>query len=122
MTNSAEVKIFRFDPTVDEEPRYESYEVPYEYWCKVKVIDTLRYVYENFVPGLSFREPCRQQICGACLMLVNKKPVLVCGAFSEKEMIIEPIPDHRVLKDLIVDLDEGKGHDEYDTSRDSLKE
>jgi len=112
MANDATVKVFRFDPSVDKEPRYESYEVPHEHWCGVKIIDTIRYVYEKFAPGLSFREPCRQQVCGACAMLVNKKPVLACDAFSEKEMVIEPLPNRLILKDLITDLDEGKGKDE----------
>ncbi len=103
MGDSATVKIFRFDPSVDKEPRYETYQVPPVGWNDKKVIDTIRYVYENFAPGLSFREPCRQQVCGACTILVNKKPVLACDAISEREMLIEPRPKHRVLKDLIVD-------------------
>jgi len=102
--DKATVTIFRFDPTVDKEPRYETYEVPAEAWNNRKIIDTIRYIYENFAPGLSFREPCRQQLCGACAMMVNNKPVLACNAFAEKEMTIEPIPKYQVLKDLIVDL------------------
>jgi len=108
MTNNATVKIFRFDPTADKEPRYESYEVPQEFWCGVKVIDTVRYIYEKFAPGLSFREPCRQQVCGACVMFVNKKPVLACDTFAEKEMIIEPLPHRQILKDLITNFHEEK--------------
>jgi succinate dehydrogenase/fumarate reductase iron-sulfur protein len=106
MTNHATVKVFRFDPTVDKEPRYESYEVPHAYWYGVKVIDTLRYIYETVAPGLSFREPCRQQVCGACAVLVNQKSVLACDTFSEKEMVIEPIPNRQVLKDLVTDFQE----------------
>ncbi len=113
MKDDAKVKIFRFDPMVDKEPRYETYEVPPEAWRGVKIIDTLRYIYEHFAPGLSFREPCRQQLCGACAVMVNKKPVLACDAISEKEMIIEPVPKYRVFKDLIVDLSGQKDHDEY---------
>lgn len=111
MADHAIVTLFRFDPIADREPRYEVYEVPYEHWCGVKVIDTLRYVYEEHAPGLSFREPCRQQICGACALLVNKKRVLACDTFSEKEMVIEPLPDRLVLKDLIVDVPGRKGDD-----------
>jgi succinate dehydrogenase / fumarate reductase iron-sulfur subunit len=109
MANHATVKIFRFDPSVDEEPRYENYQIPYEYWHGVKVIDTLRYVYEKCDPGLSFREPCRQQVCGACVVLVNQKPVLACDTFSEKEMVIEPVSDRPILKDLVIDFQEEKG-------------
>ena len=104
MVDKAIVKICRFDPTVDKEPRYETYEVPQEGWHGLKVIDTLRYIYENFDPGLSFREPCRQQSCGACVIMLNSKPVVACNVFSEREMIIDPLPKYPVLKDLIVDL------------------
>lgn len=103
MADMGTVKIFRFDPTVDTEPRFETYEVPAEAWKERKVIDTIRYIYEHFAPGLSFREPCRQQLCGACSMLVNKKAVLACNELSEREMMIEPIPKYRVVKDLITD-------------------
>ena len=103
MRDKAVVTIYRFDPSVDREPRYETYEVPPEGWFGIKVIDTLRYIYETLDPGLSFREPCRQQLCGACAMLVNKKPVLACDAFSEKKMTIEPTRHRQVFKDLVTD-------------------
>jgi succinate dehydrogenase / fumarate reductase, iron-sulfur subunit len=109
MTGDGTVQIFRFDPSVDKEPRFETYEVPVDHWQGVKVIDTLRYLYETRAPGLSFREPCRQQVCGACAMLVNKKPVLACDAFSEQEMIVEPLPHRKVLKDLITESGEEGG-------------
>ena len=104
MEDKATVKIFRFDPGIDKEPRYETYEVPPKGWRGRKAIDTMRYIFENFAPGLSFRESCRQQVCGGCAVLINKKRVLACDALSEQEMVIEPIPRHRVLKDLIVDF------------------
>jgi len=103
-TDKAVVKIFRFDPSLDKEPRYETYEIPSEAWNRRKVIDVIRYIYENFAPGLSFREPCRQQVCGACTVRVNNKPVLACDAIAEKEMTIEPSDKKKVLKDLIVDV------------------
>ena len=110
MTESATVTIYRFDPAADKEPRYERFEVPYEHWHGVpSTINTIRYVYETFAPGLAFREPCRQQVCGACAVLVNKKPVLACEAFSEKEMILEPLPNRPVIKDLITEPREEDG-------------
>ena len=102
--DNATVKIRRFDPTVDKEPRYETYEVPSEAWHGVKVIDTIRYIYENLDGGLSFREPCRQQLCGACTVILNNRPVLACSTFSEKEMVIEPVSKHTLIKDLVVEL------------------
>lgn len=106
MGESAQVEVYRFDPSLDRVPRFETYEVPHEQWHGVKVIDTIRYIYESLAPGLSFREPCRQQVCGDCVVLVNRKPVLACAVFSEKRMTIEPLPGRKVLKDLIVEFGE----------------
>ena len=111
MTENATVKILKYDPSMDREPRWETYEVPPEGWEGHKVIDTLRYIYENFDPDLAFREPCRQQLCGACIMLVNRKSILACNSISEKEMVVEPSPKYPVVKDLIVDLSGGSSHD-----------
>ena len=109
MVDKATIRIYRFDYLVDAEPRYKTYEVPPEGWRGLKVIDTLRYIYENLDSGLCFRESCRQQLCGACTVMINKKPALACDAFPEREMIIDPLPNHPVLKDLIIDLSSGKG-------------
>lgn len=100
--SKAVVKIFRFDPTVDREPRYETYEVPPEAWNNRKVIDVLRYIYENFAPGLAYREVCYQRLCGVCTIRVNNKPVLACDAIATQEMVIEPATKGQVLKDLVV--------------------
>ena len=102
--DEATVTVFRFDPTVDEEPRHEAYTVPTEVWDGHKVIDVIRYIYENFAPGLAFREPCGIHVCGSCTIMVISKPVLACDVFAEKEMLIEPLPKHRVIKDLTVEM------------------
>ena len=101
--DEATVKVYRFDPSMDKEPRYETFQVPIAAWKNRRVIDVISYIYENFAPDLSFREPCRQGICGACTMMVNKKQVLACTAIAEQEMLIEPQTKYPVLKDLIVD-------------------
>ena len=81
----AKVTLFRFDPTVDKEPRHETYHVPAEAWEGRRVIDVLRHIYEHLAPDLSFREPCGVRICGCCTIKVNNnKPVLACDAFAEK--------------------------------------
>jgi succinate dehydrogenase / fumarate reductase iron-sulfur subunit len=101
--DEATVTLYRFDPSMERDPRYESYQVPLPAWKNRRVIDVISYIYENFAPDLSFREPCRQGICGACTMMVNKKQVLACTAIAEQEMTIEPQSKFPVLKDLIVD-------------------
>ena len=113
MSDNAIVKIRRFDPTAEQEPHYETYEVPPEAWNGLKVTDALRYIYENLDHSLSFREPCDQRMCGGCVVSVNNKTVMACDALAEKEMLIEPAANHKVLKDLIVELsrEEGGGGD-----------
>ncbi len=99
-----QAKVYRFDPEIDTEPRYEIYQVPYK---GRTIMDVLRHIYENYDPTLSFRYGCsgRGYIrCGACTALVNGKPVLTCKKAAEKEMVIEPHPKFDLLKDLIVDF------------------
>ena len=104
----AEVKVFRFDPVEDKEPRYEVYRVPYKGYT---VLNVLRYIMENHDPTLSFRFGCAgggYQRCGCCPVLVNRTPVLSCKKVAEKEMVIEPHPKFEVIKDLAIDLERRK--------------
>lgn len=103
MDDEAKVTIFRFDPTVDKESRYQTYTVPARAWRDLRVLDTLRYIYRHLDGSLSFRESCRvYQICSACTMMVNKKVVLACEAMAAKEMLIEPAPHFPLIKDLVI--------------------
>jgi succinate dehydrogenase / fumarate reductase, iron-sulfur subunit len=97
----ATVKIFRFDPSSDKGPRYETYEIPQEVWKDRQVMHVLQYIYQNLAPGLSFRESCYQGLCGCCTVRVNGKPVLSCDALASQEMMIEPLHKDKVVKDLI---------------------
>ena len=98
----AAVKIFKFDPSFDSEPRYDNYEVPYK---GSSVLDVLNYVYEHYDPGLSYRFGCKVGFCGGCPIMVNGKPAFSCQKVAEKEMTIEPHSKFEVIKDLVVDFD-----------------
>ena len=52
----AVVRIFRFDPWVDDEPRYEIFRVPYREGDRI--LDVLLYIQENIDPTLAFRHSC----------------------------------------------------------------
>ena len=99
---NAIVKVFRFDPAVDKEPKYQTYEVPGSFWHNRKVMDVLIYIYQNLDPGLAFREACYQGLCGCCTLRVNGKPVLACDTFASSEMVIDPLNKTKVVKDLII--------------------
>ncbi len=109
MAEEAKVTIYRFDPTVDKEPRYETYQVPAEGWKYLTVLDTIRYIYRKVDGSLAFRESCRcKQMCAACIVRLNKKNVLACDTLSTEEMLLEPVSNYPLIKDLVVQFD-GKG-------------
>lgn len=104
-TEIATVKVYRFDPRMGGEPRFDTYQVPYN--PELSVLGTLRYIRENLDGGLAFRygcegsQPCK---CGACVVILNGQPVLSCQQKAEPSMVIEPHWKYRVVKDLVVDL------------------
>jgi NAD-dependent dihydropyrimidine dehydrogenase PreA subunit len=98
------IKVFRFDPEVDKEPRFETYLVPHE----GSVLDALRYIYENYDSTMAYRFGCSgagHQRCGACAVLVNGHPALSCKKLIEKEITIEAHPKFEVIRDLALDFD-----------------
>ena len=100
-----QVKLFRYDPRVDKEPRYEVYDTPFD---GLTVLDVLKYIYENYHATLSFRFGCSgagYNRCGACAVLVNGTPVLSCKKVAEEGMTIEPHPKFQVIKDLAIAFD-----------------
>lgn len=100
----ARVELFRFDPQVDAEPRYDVYRVRYQ---GRTVLDVLRYIYENLDSSFAYRWACTRGGCRSCVVSVNGRPALACTKSAEKEMRIAPHPRFKVIKDLLVDF-EGK--------------
>ncbi|MHA1963682.1 MAG: succinate dehydrogenase/fumarate reductase iron-sulfur subunit [Candidatus Thorarchaeota archaeon] len=93
------------------------------------VLDALFQIQDRMDPSLSFRYSCRGAVCGSCSMLINKEPRLACrtqvaevknndmklkpfatitetpaGWNPEVEILIEPLPNMPILKDLVVDM------------------
>jgi succinate dehydrogenase / fumarate reductase iron-sulfur subunit len=122
------LKILRFDPSTGEH-RYDIFDVPPE--PGMTVLDALFVVQNNLDDSIAFRYACRGAVCGSCAMLINEVPRLACRtqiarlldgtdtvelksypALSdgktwdpEQEILVEPLPHLRVLKDLVVDMD-----------------
>ena len=97
-------KIFRYDPTTDDSHRYETFEVPCE--KGMRVLDVLMYIQENFDTSLAFRYSCRRARCGSCAVVVNGKPEPACLGEAKKNMVIEPLPNLPIIRDLVVRTDE----------------
>jgi succinate dehydrogenase / fumarate reductase, iron-sulfur subunit len=74
------------------------------------VLDALLEAAEAHDPSLAFRRTCRSGICGTCGMTVNGRPALSCQvqvgeAAATGEIEVGPLPNFRVLRDLVVDMD-----------------
>lgn len=99
------LKISRYDPEKDSEPRYEKYEIPFE--PKMRVLHGIRYIQENIDGTLAFRWNCGIGRCGSCAMEVNGFPRLTCKhEITEgiNEITVEPIKVFPVIKDLLTDV------------------
>jgi succinate dehydrogenase / fumarate reductase iron-sulfur subunit len=93
------------------------------------ILDALFQVQDRMDSSLSFRYSCRGAVCGSCSMLINKQPRLACktqvadiqkedmklkrfsileefpaGWSPDEEILIEPLPNMPILKDLVVDM------------------
>lgn len=106
---------------------YDLYKVSVE--KGMTVLDALFQIQDKIDPSLSFRYSCRGAVCGSCSMLINKEPRLACrtqlaevsqstmnlkpfdaltslppGWNPENEILVEPLPNLPIQKDLIVDM------------------
>ncbi len=75
------------------------------------VLEAIMKIADEQDPTLSFRRSCRSAICGSCAMEINGFSRLACNTQVIPEwrkmgdMVIGPLPNHRVAKDLVVDFD-----------------
>jgi succinate dehydrogenase/fumarate reductase-like Fe-S protein len=100
--NYYNVKILRYDPTEKNPPKFVTYGVPYR--KGYSILNVINYIYENIDSSLSFYYSCRIGKCNGCIMKVNGIPTRTCTTPAKKNMTIEPIENHEILKDLVVKL------------------
>ena len=101
MDKSIHVTVSRFDPSTDEAPYQQTYEVPLmEHMC---VLDALDYIYENLDSTLAYYDhaACQHAICRRCTVLVNEKPSLMCQTLVAGDISLAPPPKFRVVRDLV---------------------
>ena len=98
------VKIFRFDPSVDTEPHYDSFSVEVSAEEKMTGMGLLEYISKHFDSSLSFfsHSACRHGICGRCTVKCNGKACLACTTvLSGEDITIDPLKKD-VVKELVV--------------------
>jgi len=100
-------KILRFDPVKDEKPHFQAYR--HSPKPKDTVLETLKDIRDAQDPSLSFRYSCREAVCGSCGMVINGQIGLACktqiAALDTDEIVIEPLPNLEIRKDLFVDME-----------------
>jgi succinate dehydrogenase / fumarate reductase, iron-sulfur subunit len=100
--------IRRFDPEVDEEPRWVDYDV--ELYSTDRVLDALHKIKWEVDGSLSFRRSCAHGICGSDAMRINGRNRLACKTLIKDLDISQPIYVEAIKglpleKDLIVDME-----------------
>lgn len=103
---SVTLQIRRFNPEVDSEPHWESYEVPVE--PGDRLLDALHYVKWNIDGSLTFRRSCAHGVCGSDAVRINGANRLACKTLVRDlpaVISIEPIKGLPVEKDLVVDME-----------------
>jgi fumarate reductase iron-sulfur subunit len=97
------VKVFRFDPSLDEEPYYMSYKVPF--MQGMSAMNVLDYIYQNLDGTLAYYDHagCSLGICARCTGKVNGRAGLFCQTLVAEDVCLEPTSTSRVIKDLVIE-------------------
>ena len=100
-------EIYRFDPENDEASRFETYKVEVE--PTERILDCLNKIRWDLDPSLAYRMSCAHGVCGSDGMRINGVCALACQGlvrdYGEDPIRIEPLPNFKVVKDLIVEMD-----------------
>ena len=95
------VSIQKYDPTVDDKPYIQDYEVPMSE--NLTVLKAIVYIHENIEP-IAFDYSCRGRVCGRCAVMVNGQACTACTkAMKDEDTLIEPLAGFPVIRDLVVD-------------------
>ena len=70
--NLRKVNIYRWDPSTEENPRIDTYEVDMDN-CPSKVLDILNKIKNEIDPTLAYRRSCAHGVCGSCAMNMGGK-------------------------------------------------
>ena len=110
MTDFA-LRIRRFDPESGEAAYWADYDV--DLAPERSVLDGILQVKDREDASLAIRCSCRAAICGSCGVRINGKSALACNTrladaqerAPDGSIVVEPMGNMPVVKDLIVDMD-----------------
>jgi len=100
-------KILRYDAQEPASaPRFSTYRI--RVIPGLTVLSVLIRIRDEIDGTLAFRSSCRSAVCGSCAMVINGKIDLACrtqvAAFDTDTIILEPLPNFEVIRDLVVDM------------------
>ena len=102
-----EVQVLRYRPEQEQEPVWQSYQVPFT--DDMSVLQGLQHIKDDMDGTLSFRWSCRMAICGSCGMMVNGKPSLSCQTFLRDllpgPVRVEALAHLPIERDLVVSVE-----------------
>jgi succinate dehydrogenase / fumarate reductase, iron-sulfur subunit len=110
MTDTVTAVVFRYDPDLDEQPRYQEYHVRVEEETSVLVL--LNRIQRELDETLSFRSfCCGLQLCRSCLMRINGKRRFACITLVKpgEKVTVDPLtfPEAHI-KDLVVEMSDDR--------------
>ena len=109
------LKLYRYDPETGDAPRWEGFGVDLPE--HMSVLDGILQARAKQDGSIGIRCSCQAAICGSCAVRINGKTRLACNTkisvaaeeaqdrYGRPEIVIEPMANYPVLKDLIVDMD-----------------
>ncbi len=102
------LRIKRFNPETDEEPKFQDYSVEVE--PTDRLLDCLMLIKRTMDGTLSFRKSCAHGVCGSDAMTINGIERLACKTLvqdvAEEDGVVitvEPLRSLPVQRDLMVD-------------------
>ncbi|MEI7559470.1 MAG: succinate dehydrogenase iron-sulfur subunit [Actinomycetes bacterium] len=108
------LRLRRYDPESGEAPHYEDFQVELD--GHRSVLEAILQVRGDQDGSIGVRCSCRAAICGSCGVRTNGKAGLACHTHledaakrskdGENVIVVEPMGNMPVIKDLIVDMEE----------------
>src|SRR5436305_9411744 len=109
------LKLYRYNPESGDAAHWENYDVDLP--DHMSVLDGVLQARAKQDGSIGIRCSCQAAICGSCAVRINGKTRLACntkiGIAADEaksrngvgEIVVEPMANYPVLKDLIVDMD-----------------
>jgi succinate dehydrogenase / fumarate reductase iron-sulfur subunit len=106
------LRLRRYTPESGEAAHFEDFTIDLD--GKRSVLDGILQAKDRFDASIGIRCSCRAAICGSCGVRINGRPGLACHMHLDKAaedaahggpIVVEPMGNMPVIKDLIVDMD-----------------